>query len=120
MVREGKSPNYIISSKAADTSKIKFKVFVSVVIEKKLVYTLSQDGNVYVFDKDKKLKLRMNIKVERAFNINISEGVLFCGCAGGLMRVFDASTLVHKLTMSKPPPLGTTNLRAGIQKIEIK
>jgi hypothetical protein len=35
------------------------------------------------------------------------------------MRVFEAATLKHLLTLSKPPPLGTTNILAGVSRIKI-
>ena len=61
----------------------------------------------------------MNIKVDRAFSISISQGRLFCSCGDGLLRIFDAQTLSHRLTLSKPPPLGTTNILAGVSRIKI-
>ena len=61
----------------------------------------------------------MNIKVTRAFGCAVSNGRLFCSCSDGLLRVFEAATLRHLLTLSKPPPLGTTNILAGVSRIKI-
>ena len=72
-----------MKSQAADTTKVKVKVFVGVVIWDERIYALSQDGYLYVFDKEKKLQKWMNIKVSRAFGCSISQGRIFCACADG-------------------------------------
>jgi hypothetical protein len=84
-----------------------------------LVFALTRDGHIFVYDKERNLKKWMNIKVQRAFGCSISKGRLFCACADGCMRIFEASTLKHKCTLSKPPPLGTTNILAGVSRIKI-
>lgn len=61
----------------------------------------------------------MNIKVDRAFGLQISGGKIFIACSEGVMRVFQAETLVHVVTMARPPPLGETNILTGVSKIKI-
>ena len=61
----------------------------------------------------------MNIKVPRAFGCQSQEGRLFCACSDGIIRVFSTDNLQHLVTLSKPPPLGSTNLMAGNSKIKI-
>lgn len=60
----------------------------------------------------------MNIKVDRAFNCYVADGKLFCSCSDGIIRVFNSADLKHLQTMSKPPPLGSTNIQAGVSKIK--
>ena len=109
----------IMESQAADTAKVKLKIFVGVAIYQKKLYALTHDGHIYMFDKQRKLLKYMNIKVDRAFGCSVSNGKLFCACADGITRVFATDTLLHLLTMSKPPPLGTTNLLSGVSRIKI-
>ena len=61
----------------------------------------------------------MNIKVERAFGCQVSDGKLFCACSEGVMRIFQADSLQHIVTMARPPPLGDTNILVGVSKIKI-
>ena len=61
----------------------------------------------------------MNIKVPRAFGCQSQEGRLFCACSDGIIRVFATDNLQHLVSLSKPPPLGSTNIMAGNSKIKI-
>ena len=61
----------------------------------------------------------MNIKVPRAFGCHAKGGRLYCACSDGIIRVFSTETLQHLLSLSKPPPLGSTNLLAGNGRIKI-
>jgi hypothetical protein len=61
----------------------------------------------------------MNIKVEKAFCITITDKHLYCGCSDGIIRVFAPKTLEHIITLPKPPPLGTANIETGVKKIKI-
>lgn len=45
--------------------------------------------------------------------------MLACGCSDGIVRVFRTDTLEHIVTLPKPPPLGSANIKAGVQKIKI-
>lgn len=83
------------------------------------IFSLASDGHIYVHDKTRKLVKWMNIKVNRAFSLHASNDRLFCACADGIVRVFATETLQHLLTLSKPPPLGSTNIKSGISKIKI-
>ena len=61
----------------------------------------------------------MNIKVDKAISCTMTNELLFCGCSDGVIRVFNPKTLEHKLTLPKPPQLGTANIEAGVKKIRI-
>ncbi len=60
----------------------------------------------------------MNIKVERAFACCINKERLFCACSDGVLRIFDTHTLKHLCTLTKPPPLGQSNIEQGTSKID--
>jgi WD40 repeat protein len=83
----------IMESQAADLSKVKKKVFVGVSIHDQKVYSVASDGHVYVFDKQRQLLKWMNIRVDRAFGCQVSDGRLFCACSDGVLRVFKTDTL---------------------------
>jgi hypothetical protein len=61
----------------------------------------------------------MNIKVEKALSCTMTNDNLFCGCSDGIIRVFASDTLEHRVTLPKPPPLGTANIEAGAKTIRI-
>lgn len=61
----------------------------------------------------------MDIKVEKALSCTLTNQHLFCGCSDGVIRVFNSQTLEHKVTLPKPPPLGSANIEAGVKKIRI-
>ena len=84
------------------------------------MFTITSNGHIYVFDKQRKLLKWMNIKVPRAFGCSAQEGRLYCACSDGIIRIFDTDSLAHLLSLSKPPPLGSTNLMAGNGKIKIQ
>lgn len=85
------------------------------------VFALTVDGLLYCFNEDRKLGRWMNIKVSKAFGCSISKSVdqLYCACADGVVRVFDPKDLKHIVTLQKPPPLGQTNIEAGVKKIKV-
>ena len=108
-----------MESQSADLTKVKQQIFVGISILGPKVFVLASDGHIYVFDKQRKLLKWMNIKVPRAFGCSASEGRLYCSCADGTIRIFSTDTLQHLLSLSKPPPLGSTNLLAGNGRIKI-
>jgi WD40 repeat protein len=61
----------------------------------------------------------MNLKVDRAFSCQITEERLYCACSDGILRIFKTESLAHIVTLSRPPPLGETNILSGISKIKI-
>ena len=52
----------------------------------------------------------MDIKVSRAFRVIANEAHVFCGCADGIIRVFNKESLVHVTTFPRPPALGNYNV----------
>lgn len=99
--------------------KVKKKIFVGVSVYEGQAYTLAIDGHVYVFDKNRTLSKWMNIRVDRAFGCQVSDGKLFCACSDGTLRVFNTDKLNHIVTLPRPPPLGDTNVLVGVSKIKI-
>lgn len=83
------------------------------------MFTLAEDGHLYVFDKHRKLTKWMNIKVDKAISATMTNDYLFCGCSDGVVRVFGTKSLEHILTLPKPPPLGQANIESGVKKIRI-
>ena len=67
------------------------------------------DGHIYVYNKQGELQKWMNIKVNRAFTCHASGDKLFCACSDGIIRIFATDSLSHLLSLSKPPPLGSSN-----------
>ena len=61
-----KSPP-IIQAQSADLTKVKQQIFVGIAIKGPKVFTITSNGHIYVFDKQRKLLKWMNIKVPRAF-----------------------------------------------------
>jgi hypothetical protein len=77
---------------------------------------LAIDGCVYVYDKSRKLKKWMHIKVDRAISLSISQEHVFCGCVDGVIRIFGAKSMELLFNIPKPPPLGQGNEIHGSQK----
>lgn len=107
-----------MESKTADLAKIKVKIFVGVVCLEGLVYALTTDGHLYIYDKNRKLQKWMNIKIDRATCCSISDNMLFCSGSDGIIRIFDPKTLTHVRTLSKPPPLGSANIEENDVKVK--
>lgn len=61
--------NFIMESKSADLTKIKVPNFVGVGCKDSNVYTLTQDGLLYVINESKKTEKWMNIKVAKALGM---------------------------------------------------
>jgi len=114
-----KSPP-IIQAHSPDLTKVKVPIFVGLAIEGPRIFALTTEGCIYVFDKQRKLLKWMNIKVPRAFSCSAQDGRLYCACSDGVIRIFATETLQHLLSLSKPPPLGSTNLQAGHPRIKIQ
>lgn len=109
-----------MESKTANLEKVRVKVFVGVAVHDSVVYALTADGYIYVFDKARKLLRWMHVKVDRAFSVCVSaEGRLVCACSDGIMRLFKSGNLEHIKTMSRPPPLGDVNILIGAKNIKI-
>jgi hypothetical protein len=62
----------MMESFSADIAKVKNKIFVGVACKHSCVYSLTNDGCLYIFSEDRKLNKWMNIKVNRAFGVSIS------------------------------------------------
>lgn len=60
----------------------------------------------------------MNIKINKAFGLVISDHNLLCNCSDGIVRVFHTDTLEHILTLPKPPTLGGANQAVGTKRVK--
>ena len=92
------------------------KVFVGVVVKKdQRVLSLTIDGRLQQFNKQGEMLKWMFIKVERAFTCNLIDDMLVCACNNGLVRMFDVrdDNFTHVANLSKPPPLGASNINAN-------
>lgn len=63
----------------------------------------------------------MDIQVKRAFSLSIDPALnyIMCGCSDGTVRIFNLQNLDHVMTITKPPPLGQTNIETGQKKIKV-
>jgi len=66
-----KAKESIQESFTADLTKVTVKIFVGALVYKESVFALSCDGNLYMFNQERKLQKWMNIKVTRAFDMAI-------------------------------------------------
>lgn len=62
---------YMMQNEPADLTKIDAKNFVGIVCRGPNVYTLSVDGKLCVFNENRKVEKWMNIKINRAFGLQI-------------------------------------------------
>ena len=51
VIKSGKEPNQMMRSETADLTKVNHKLFVGVAISNGSVYSLTQDGHIYMYDK---------------------------------------------------------------------
>lgn len=97
----------MMESKSADLSKIKNKVFVGVACLGLYIYTLSIDGTLYQFDRERKLVKYLSSKIDRVLTLSASMDLLFIGGVDGNLRVVNVRSFeLINVTFPKPPPLG--------------
>lgn len=70
------------------------------------VYAITESGLLCEFDHKRLLVKWVSLRTERAYAICLGEQHIFIGCAGGLVRVFDAETLNFLATLPRPHHLG--------------
>jgi len=112
----------VLQGKSVDLSKVKQRIFVAVSCHNNLVYALTSGGHLNIFNEEGKLSKWMDIQVSRAFGCTVDPGkdLLYCACADGIIRMFNAKSLEHIATNQKPPPLGQTNIETGVKKIKVE
>lgn len=118
----GAAQDKILQGKSIELTKVKQKIFVGVACYNNLVYALTSGGHLNIFNEEGKLSKWMDIQVPRAFSCTIDavKELLYCACADGIIRMFNAKTLEHITTNQKPPPLGQTNIETGVKKIKVE
>jgi len=115
-----------MENKACDISKITVQEFAGVGIvqnegvEGYTTFALSIDGLLHVINKTRKIEKWMNIKVEKAHGMRVSENMILCSCSDGIVRIFDSNTLQHIQTLPKPPPLGKANWLVGEKIVKVQ
>jgi len=112
----------VLQGKSVDLSKVKQRIFVAVTCHNNLVYALTSGGHLNIFNEEGKLSKWKDIQVSRAFGCTVDPGkdLLYCACADGIIRMFNAKSLEHIATNQKPPPLGQTNIETGVKKIKVE
>jgi hypothetical protein len=83
----------MLESKSADLAKVKVKVFVAVTELGSMTYALSLDGNLYIFDKDRKYIRHINTKLEEAYSCTTDGETLYCGGKDGHIKAINAKSL---------------------------
>ena len=88
-----------MENKACDLTKIAVQEFAGVGIvqnegvEGLTTFALTTDGLLHVINSNRKIEKWMNIKVEKALGMTISDHMILCSCSDGIVRIFDSNTL---------------------------
>lgn len=109
-----------MASRLADLAEMKDKTFVSVAVTGQNVFTLTEDGLLCVLTYERTIDKWMDIQVKAGFSLSASGNMVVCGCDEGVIRFFDANTLEHIRTLTRPPPLGEANVTIEKQGLAIQ
>ena len=74
------------------------KHFIHVQCHKSLVYVVTKDGILLILKETRDLSKWMDFKVKSAFTLEIYNNYIVCGCAEGIIRVFETETLKYVTT----------------------
>jgi len=103
-----------------ETGKLREKIFNICKIQNNKTFILSSDGHLIELDNDQREISRwVNLKTDKALSLTIYNDNLICGCAEGIIRIFNSTTLQYKSTLHRPPPLGKANIDSNSKKINI-
>ncbi|XP_034459457.1 WD repeat-containing protein 62 [Hippoglossus hippoglossus] len=69
-------------------------------------YCITSSGLLCLFNSSRQLEAWVNLKTESASCLSVSEDHVFCGCADGLIRVFNLLHLQYVTTLQRPHRLG--------------
>ena len=108
--------HFAMENQPVDLAKVDSKDFVGVAWKGKNTYTLSRNGKLYVFNKNRKIEKWMDIKTTASFGLSLKDNGLICNCSNGIVRIFKTDTLSHLQTLPKPPYLGGANHIIGVKK----
>ena len=109
-----------MASRLVDLAEMKDKTFVSVAVTGQNVFTLTEDGLLCVLTYERTIDKWMDIQVKAGFSLTASGSMVVCGCDEGVIRFFDANTLEHIRTLTRPPPLGEANVTIEKQGLAIQ
>jgi WD40 repeat protein len=109
-----------MASRLADLAEMKDKTFVSVAVTGQNVFTITEDGLLCVLTYERTIDKWMDIQVKAGFSLSASGNMVVCGCDDGVIRFFDANTLEHIRTLTRPPPLGEANVTIEKQGLAIQ
>ncbi|XP_063680293.1 mitogen-activated protein kinase-binding protein 1-like isoform X3 [Bolinopsis microptera] len=71
-----------------------------------LTFCLSNEGSLYSFGESRRVERWLDLKVNDAFALYVTNDHLLCGCSDGVVRVFEPASLTHIVNLPKPHPLG--------------
>ncbi|KAG7225929.1 hypothetical protein INR49_018530 [Caranx melampygus] len=80
-------------------------------------YCITSSGLLCLFNSSRQLEAWVNLKTSSASCVVVSEDLIFCGCADGLIRVFSPSNLQYITTLHRPHRLGvdlTQSVQHGV------
>ncbi|XP_053279605.1 WD repeat-containing protein 62 isoform X1 [Pleuronectes platessa] len=69
-------------------------------------YCITSSGLLCLFNSSRQLEAWVNLKTESASCLSVSEDHVFCGCADGVIRVFDLLHLQYVTKLQRPHRLG--------------
>jgi hypothetical protein len=103
----------MLESKSADLTKVRVKIFISVISVGYVVFALSLDGTLLLFDKERKPFRSVSSKLDRAYTMTLAsfktgDMFLLCGGIDGQVKAVNAKSMevVTSINFPKPPPLG--------------
>jgi hypothetical protein len=71
------------------------------------LYAVTQQGFLVTFNATTRvLENAVDVKAQNIRAISITSKYVVCGCANGVVRLFDPISLDHVASMPKPNPLG--------------
>ena len=115
-----------IDKKYVDLSKLQSQNFVGTVIYQdkasnkvKIFFITHQCFLVEMNSSSFILSRWVGLKGEKGFSITLFNNLIACGCANGILRIFNADTLQFVSNLHKPPPLGKGNVESNSDKVNL-
>ncbi|RYY38159.1 hypothetical protein EON62_00600, partial [archaeon] len=113
----GTTAPVLLSSRPAVVSEAgpEFELFVDVACgvgaNANCVYALSSAGMLCCFDGEERIMEQwVNVKVARAYSLDVSANVLLVGASDGIVRMFTPGSLVFTGMLPLPPAVGALNV----------
>ncbi|KAI9347797.1 WD40-repeat-containing domain protein [Zopfochytrium polystomum] len=70
------------------------------------IYSITERGVLVCFDSEYVMEKWVDLKVEAGRCIALCERFIVCGCAQGVVRLFEPITMKHLQTLPRPHPIG--------------